>query len=363
MSLVPDVHRIAVLRANALGDYLFVLPALEAVRAAYPAAEIVLLGAPWHAEALTGRPGPVDRVLVVPAGPGIRAAVAGDPMPADQLPRFVEAARAEGFDLALQLHGGGGNSNPLVSALGARVTAGLRAPGAPALDRNLPYANYQPEVFRHLEVVALVGAEPVTYRPRFAVTPADRKEAERAVPAANGARRVVLHPGATDPRRRWPAARFAAVGRSLLGGGTEVLVTGQPDEKDLVAEVCAGAGPNARPVVGELSTGGLAALLEGAALVVANDTGPFHLAAAVGTPVVGVFWVGNYMNFAPTDRASYRPIISWTVHCPLCGVDCTRELYPHRGGRPPCRHRVSFVADVPVVEVLAEAEDLLGSGA
>jgi len=72
---VPEVEKIAVLRANALGDYLFCLPALESLRAAYPQAEIVLLGAPWHSRFLTGRSGPVrNRVVVVPALPGIRSA-------------------------------------------------------------------------------------------------------------------------------------------------------------------------------------------------------------------------------------------------------------------------------------------------
>src|SRR5439155_12340988 len=59
----PGVEKIAVLRANALGDFIFALPALDALRAAYPAAELVLLGAPWHARLLTGRPGPVDRAV------------------------------------------------------------------------------------------------------------------------------------------------------------------------------------------------------------------------------------------------------------------------------------------------------------
>jgi ADP-heptose:LPS heptosyltransferase len=63
---VPGVRRIAVLRANALGDFIFALPALEALRAAYPQAEIVLLAKKWHATFLQGRPGPVDRVVVVP---------------------------------------------------------------------------------------------------------------------------------------------------------------------------------------------------------------------------------------------------------------------------------------------------------
>jgi ADP-heptose:LPS heptosyltransferase len=361
VSLVPDVHRIAVLRANALGDYLFVVPALEALRAAYPDAEIVLLGAPWHAEVLTGRPGPVDRVLVAPAGPGIRGPIPDDPVPAERRPAFLDRARAERLDLALQLHGGGGNSNPLVAALGARVTAGLRAPGAPALDRTVAYTNFQPEVFRYLEAVGLVGADPVTYRPRFAVTDADRKAAEAAAPTRNGEPRVVIHPGATDARRRWPAARFATVARALLADGADVVVTGQPDERGLVDEVCAGAGPRARPLIGALGVGGLAALLEGAALVVANDTGPLHLAAAVGTPVVGVFWVGNLINSAPVDRDTCRAVVSWTMHCPLCGTPSNGDLYPDRGAPAPCRHRVTFVADVPIAEVLAEAQDLIGS--
>ncbi|MCK1835355.1 glycosyltransferase family 9 protein, partial [Micromonospora sp. R42003] len=172
---VPDVERIAVLRANALGDFIFVLPALDALRSAYPSAEIVLLGAPWHAALWRDRPGPVDRVLVVPAAPGIR-----DPGPGESpgdVPGFLAAARAERFDLALQVHGGGANSNPLVAGLGARVTAGLRAEGAPPLDRWLRYVYYQHEVIRYLEVAALVGAPATTITPSLAVTAADRAEA------------------------------------------------------------------------------------------------------------------------------------------------------------------------------------------
>src|SRR5436309_7008981 len=68
---VRGVRKIAVLRANALGDFIFALPALEALRAAYPQAEIVLLAKGWHATFLKGRPGPVDRVVVVPPCEGV----------------------------------------------------------------------------------------------------------------------------------------------------------------------------------------------------------------------------------------------------------------------------------------------------
>jgi ADP-heptose:LPS heptosyltransferase len=333
MRTIADVHRIAVLRANALGDYIVALPALEALRAAYPDAEIVLLGAP---------------LVIAPACPGIREPVPDDPVPAEQLPQFLELARGEQFDVALQMHGGGRHSNPLVSQLGARVTAGLRAPDAPPLDRNLPYHFYQPEVFRYLEVAELVGAPPVTYRPQFVVRDDDVREAQR----------VVLHPGANDLRRRWPAANFGALAKALARQGLDVVVTGTAGERDLVAEVCEQAGPDVRSLAGELTIGGFAAVLADAAAVVSNDTGALHLAAAVGTPAVGLFWVGNVISFARPDRSAYRPIISWRIHCPRCGVDCTTDLYPERAGEG-CEHQDSFLVDIPVAEVEAETRQLL----
>ncbi|WDZ86424.1 glycosyltransferase family 9 protein [Micromonospora cathayae] len=356
---VPDVERIAVLRANALGDFVFVLPALDALRAAYPEAELVLLGAPWHAELLRDRPGPVDRVLVVPPAPGIRDPVRGEP--ASEPARFLAAARAERFDLALQLHGGGGNSNPLVNGLGARLTAGLRAEDAPPLDRWIRYVYYQNEVLRYLEVVGLVGAPATTVVPRFPVTDADRAEARRVLGDPDRPR-VALHPGATDTRRRWPAGRFAEVARELVADGYEVLVTGTPAEQELVDRVVAAAKVPVRPQVGTLDLGALAACYAGCALVISNDTGPLHLAAAVGAATIGVYWVGNLINSGHLLRGRHRPIMSWTVHCPVCGVDCTRGVYPARPGDGECPHRDSFVTDVPTVEVVETARELLRAG-
>jgi ADP-heptose:LPS heptosyltransferase len=356
----PGVSRIAVLRANALGDFMFSLPALDALRAAYPDAEITLLGAPWHARLLAGRPGPVDRVLVVPPVPGIRSPEPGESTVERAARSTVDwPPPGERFDLAIQLHGGGRNANPFTLALGAPLTVGLRAEDAPPLDRWIRYVYYQPEVFRYLEVVGLVGARPVGYEPRLAVTEQDLLEVKAVLGEDGGTPRVVLHPGATDARRRWPATRFAEVGDALAAAGAEVLVTGTAPERDVVAEVVASMRRPVRPLVGEVSMGGLAALLSGCAVVIANDTGPLHLAAAVGAPTVGIFWVGNLINGAPVSRGQHRPMVSWTIHCPECGLDCTRDLYPARGGQAPCAHQPSFVADVPAVEVRDAALELL----
>ncbi|MEE6261329.1 glycosyltransferase family 9 protein [Plantactinospora sonchi] len=354
--LVGDVERIAVLRANALGDFIFALPALDALRACYPAAELVLLGAPWHERLLRDRPGPVDRVLVVPPAPGIRTA--GPDEEPDSMDRFLADARRERFDLAIQMHGGGANSNPLVTGLGARVTAGLRAEDAPPLDRWLRYVYYQPEITRYLEVVSLVGASPTGLVPRLAVTDTDLAEA-RAVLGEPDRPRAALHPGASDPRRRWPPERFAEVADHLTDQGYEVLVTGTPEERDVVERVVAAARLPLRPVVGELSLGGLIGCYRDCQVVVANDTGPVHVAAAIDTPTVGVFWVGNLINCAVPLRARHRPIASWTIHCPECGIDCSRDIYPARSGGGTCPHRSSFVTDVPVVEVVEAVTDLI----
>ena len=353
---VANARRIAVLRANAIGDLVVVLPALDALRAAYPEAEIVLLGKSWHAGFLAERPGPVDRVVVVPPSRGVRED--GGHEDALELERFFRAMRRERFDLALQLHGGGRYSNPFVRRLGAVLAAGLKAADAAPLDRWIPYVYYQPEILRFLEVVALVGAEPVGVQPRLAVTERDLAESLAAVPDTAG-RLVALHPGAHDPRRRWPAERFAAVGDALARAGARVLVTGGESEGDLVGAVVASMREPAEGLAGRLSLHGLAGLLSRCALVISNDTGPRHLAEALGTPTVGIYWCGNAINAGPVTRALHRPLLSWVVACPVCGASCTDGPPPARTAGTRCAHNPSFVEEVEVDDVLAHALDLL----
>lgn len=346
---VEGVSRIAVLRANAIGDFIFILPSLEALRAAYPGAEIVLLGRPWHAEFVSrGRPLPVDRAVVVPYSRGVHDPFPGGAENPGELDRFFAAMARERFDLALQLHGGGRNSNPFVLRLGARVTVGLRTPDAPALDRWIRYVYFQPEVFRYLEVVGLVGAEPVGYEPRLAVTGEDLEESRRLVP--EGRPLVAVHPGAGDPRRRWPAEKFAAVGDALAAAGARVVVTGTPAERPLVEAVQGAMAAGAVEACGRLSLGGLAGLLARCRVVVSNDSGPLHVAMAVGAATVGIYWCGNLINSGPVTRARHRPALSWRLDCPLCGRNCLHD---------DCGHKVSFVADVPVEEIRESALDVL----
>ena len=350
-SRLAGVDKIAILRANALGDAIFALPALQALRSAYPEAEIVWLGRSWHGSFWADRPGPVDRVVAIPDG-GIGNEFKHRQDPAE-LATFFAAMEREQFDLAIQMHGGGRNSNPFTLKLGAKTTIGLRTPDAALLDRWVPYIYYQREVLRYLEVVALVGAPPVALEPELAVTAADLQASYEAVPEepqAGDRPLVVLHPGASDSRRHWAAANFAAVGDALAAAGARVVVTGTAKEHDLVEAVVAQMQQEALAAAGRLSLGGLVGLLSRCRVVVANDTGPLHLAAAVGTATVGIYWCGNLITAGPLTRTHHRPAISWRLHCPVCGVNCTTDH---------CDHSASFVDDVTVEEVTESALELL----
>jgi ADP-heptose:LPS heptosyltransferase len=358
---IPDVRKIAMLRANALGDFIVTMPAVAALRAAYPEAEITLLGGPWHRAFVVPGRTPVDRVEVVPVMPGIREE-AGKGEDAREREDFFDRLRAERFDLALGFHGRGVAANPFLNRLGARVTAGLTSDGAAPLDRTLAFDYYQSEVVRYLDVVALVGAPPVTLDPAVAVLPADRQEAGAFLAGLPGFRceqpYVVLHPCAVDVRRMWPAPHFAAAGDVLAEGGYQVLITGSETDRPVVSSIAGAMRRQAFVAAGGSSLGGLAALLAGSVLTIASDTGPLHLARAVGARTVGIHWAPNLVNWGPVTRARHRAAVSWRMPCPQCGV-VPNDPYPFEPQTEACRHLVSFVQDVTVDQVLGLAGELL----
>ena len=380
------VSRIAVLRGGGLGDLMYALPAVAALKAAYPGASVTLLCTPVQAELLSQTVGPVDETVILPFAEGVR------PGPEDphEVERFFAGMRARNFDLAVQVHGGGRYSNPFLLRLGARHTVGTRTPDAAPLERTVPYVYYQHEPLRALEVAGFAGAPPRELEARLQALPEFIQRLGQALPLGNGGlakggsgrgdggpgygRVLVIHPGATDPRRRWPAERFAAVARRAADDGFRVYVVGDSSEKELAETVvelaleqagtgqagtgqpAAGHVAEARPAVeslaGNLSLGELAALLTGSTVVVANDSGPRHLAQALGTSTVGIYWAGNAINAAPLGRSKHRVRLGWVTRCPVCGVDVTQVGWT----APRCPHDESTVKAVEPSEVY---EDVL----
>ena len=348
-ALEGEPRKIAVLRANAIGDFVFALPALAALRQRFPHTEIVLLGLPWHVDFLRGRDSPVDRVVPLPKIRGIGAPEDFDTNELE-LQECIAALRDEAFDLVVQLHGGGRHSNHFVREIQPRQAIGLSTPDALPLDASVRYVYWQPEILRLLEVVSLVGAVPAVLTPALSVKQEDLAEARAACGLPRG-RLVALHAGAGDPRRRWPLENFARTGRTLRDAGWEIAIVGSEQDDTLARSLTEKLAGRAANLAGRLSLGGLAGLLSECRLLIGNDSGPLHIAEAVGTPTVGVYWCGNIVNAGPITRATHRPVLSWRLECPVCGAG----VHDAR-----CTHDAPFADLAPVEEVLEQAFDLLG---
>lgn len=313
-------ERIAILRALQLGDMLCAVPVFRAVRVAHPHAQITLIGLPWarsFAERLSGY---LDDFIEFPGFPGLpeRAVVPEDVV------RFLHAAQARRFDLVLQLHGSGSHINECVQLLGARRSAGFHDAGDVIPDpiRFIPWPVKGTETHRLMRILDAIGVEAQGDTTEFPVTDTDRAElrASHEVARLEGRTYCIVHPGARFPSRRWSPARFAAVADALAAEGMVVVLTGVADEAPVVAEVRALMRTSCVDLTGRLSLGALAALLDGARLVISNDTGISHLASAVGAPSVVIASGSDVERWAPADP--WRHLVLW-----------------HEVGCRPCMHR------------------------
>lgn len=355
---METVKKIAIVRANALGDFIFVLPALRALKETFPGVEIVYLGKAWHQEFLKKRPGLVDRVIIVPPYPGVGAAY-DHPRDEAQLDQFFAEMQTEEFDLAFQFHGGGGNSNPFVKRLGAKKTFGLQTAGAPALDFNVPYIMYFAEPLRYLEVVSKAGARTAFIEPEFESIPSDLNELKVLIPDFQSKKLIVIHPGATDLRRRWSPQNFAAVADFFIETGFTVIITGSDWEREVTDAVLKNMlqKKHVLDFCGKISLAALTGLLSISKLLISNDTGPLHLARALKTPTVATYWCGNVITSPPLSLSTNRTLLSWMIICPLCDKNITG---PDSGKNDTnCNHDVSFVDGISIEQVKIAAFDLL----
>jgi ADP-heptose:LPS heptosyltransferase len=131
---------------------------------------------------------------------------------------------------------------------------------------------------------------------------------------------VCLHPGARDPAKRWPVEHFARLGDALHGAGLEVVLTGSGDERALTATLARAMRAPTINCAAPVSIGAIAALLSRARLLVSNDTGVSHVAAALRLPSVVVFMSTDPRRWAPLDANRHR-----VVHDPA-GIGLRRVL-------------------------------------
>jgi ADP-heptose:LPS heptosyltransferase len=320
----PAVRRVVVVRLRVgLGDLLCSQPALARLRAARPDLRVALVTWPELATVVERLGDAVDELLPFPGADDVPDRPPGRAPDPAAWREFVAAARDRRFDLAVQAYGDRPGANRVTAALGARLTGGFAPtgwtppPGAEAL--HLRYPVHLHEADRHLRLLEHLGLPPGGPAvPSFAVT-GDDEAGAAALLARHGLRRggyAVLHPGASSPTRRWPADAFAAVGDALAADGLAVAVTGTAGERAVTAAVLGAMRAPAADLTGATGLGELAVLLRDAAVLVGNDTGSAHLAAAVGGRAVTVFLAGDPVRWAyrgPRARA-----VAATVACAPC---------------------------------------------
>jgi lipopolysaccharide heptosyltransferase III len=286
-----ELRRVLVVRTDdRVGNALLTVPLALALRDALPGARVDLLLARRQAAVADGLPG--LRVLRFEKTDAFRHPV--------RLLRFLRALRGEGYDAVIDA--AHWHAFSLTSALLARVAARRWLVGAERGEARLyshavpPPRRDLPEVEAKLLLLQGLGFAPP---PRPALQTGlgrDQTDWAEEVLRPIGPRFAALNPGARKRDRRWPVERFAALARALYARGVPSLVTWGPGEQTLarsLVELSAGASTLAPP--SDLAQ--LAALFRRAAIVVANDTGPMHLAAACGAPVLALLHTPDGMRW------------------------------------------------------------------
>lgn len=292
--------RIALIKLGALGDVVYTFPVVSALKAQWPNAHLT-----WIVEARwvdVPRLHPdVDEVVTVDTR-GWRAALRQGRWGTawNELGLFRRAVAGR-FDVAIDAQG------LLKSAAVTWLTrAAIRmgfAPGDCRERGNAWVMTHHAEpvgavhaLTRNLSLPAALGAQVGV--PRFDVRVPASDEAWASALVPSGAPVVTVHPGAGHPGKRWPLERWLALSDRLSASGCRVVIVTGPEDRDTVAEAVK-AMPNSPSVAAPPTVGALAALLRHAAVAVAGDTGPLHLAAALGRRTVGVYGPSDPVTAAP----------------------------------------------------------------
>jgi heptosyltransferase-3 len=340
------VRRVLVVRLRSIGDTVLATPSLHALRRFLPDARIDVLLEDWVAPLLEGS-SDVDRVLTV------RRKSQSSRL------RVARQLRAEGYDVAYNLHGGS-TAALLVRASGARHRVGYADYAYASLHNHAapPSAELWGREKTHSaeQQLALLGwtGVPVSDRPasRLAVTPAAAaavgRRLEDEAKLSPHQPFALIHPAAAFDTKTWAAANFARVVEHLAARGLPAIAVAAPGEEGVVDEVRA---HTRAPLAGftDLSLPELTALAARAALFVGNDSGVAHVAAAVRVPQVVVFGSSNVAHWRPWTSAPAEVVREEMPCAPCPGYTCAEF------GAPECIRRVRPERVLAAVERVLEA--------
>jgi ADP-heptose:LPS heptosyltransferase len=317
-------QRILLLNRNHIGDCLFTTPAIRALRTAYPEAVLVAAVPPTNEDLLASNPC-LSEVLVRPLR-GVSTHL-----------QLLREIRRRKFDLVISFQEKSFVYAALARLSGARLTVSLQHwRTRPFYHRIVPVVPDRHEVEKYHAIAEAVLAPPsrrgagamelhVSREHRMR---ADALLADLGVPKERLL--IGMNAGATMEVKRWPVERFAAVGRELVARhGAAILVLGGPGDEERATSIAA-AVPGAVSVAGRTRLGETAALLRHCRLLISGDTGPLHMAVALGVPTVGLFGPTNPRKYGPWSELGVgrrrASVLRHPRPCPQCDRPCVHTI-------------------------------------
>ncbi|MCW5620308.1 MAG: glycosyltransferase family 9 protein [Burkholderiales bacterium] len=344
-----NARNILAVRLDNIGDVLMTTPALRAIKEANPQRSVTLLTSETGAAAACYIPA-IDHVLRYDA-PWVKSIWQASSLSGLRCLSQITEGR---FDAAIVF------SVYSQSALPAATITWLAGiPLRLAFVRENPYQlltdwvkesephnEIRHEVRRQLDLVASVGYTTTDDHLSFQVEPQDHAQTMEKLEEAgiDPARPfIVVHPGATAASRRYPAAQFAAAMRLIAArtGDHQFVITGGVEERQLVESVRLHGARGAVGMAGQFALGELAALIQRSVLLIANNTGPVHLAAALGTPVVDLYALTNpqHTPWRVLSRVLFHDVpckYCYKSVCPEQHQACLRQVTPEAVAQAAC---------------------------
>lgn len=359
-NLQSPISNILLIRPDHLGDLLLTTPTLRLLRQRHPGARITALVGPWGAPVLAHNPH-VDEIITLPF-PGFARQPKPSPwQPYGLLRRWARRLRGQ-YDLAFILRFDHWWGALLAYMAGVPLRVGYAVPEvAPFLSHPVPYVAGRHEVEQNWVLgIGVLGIGDGSYLvPEPGEFPVEFCVPQQAEEWAGSLLRgdlswIAIHPGAGAAVKLWRAEGWAAVADVLAREtGAQILLTGSEAERPLCVEIAEKLGTQARVMAGQTTLDQLAALFARCRLVLGPDSGPLHLAVAVGAPTVHLYGPVDATTFGPWGAPERHRALTSAWPCIPCNrLDYRRDELAHH----PC------VREISVDEVLNAARRVLAAG-
>ena len=331
------VNRILLIKLRYIGDVVLCTPLLPLIRKRFPKSKLFFLVNPGTEGVLLGNPF-LDEILVIPRQGWMKQLA------------FIRQLRSKGFDIVLDLTDAD-RSAWLSWWSGASVRIGYNREQRwrgncythvlPSAYGSMHMVDYHAQALAPLGIVEAIGL------PKIFIGKEEMQKNERLLADLPSVPQllVLLHPTARYDFKAWPLDRFAAVADWLVGQGVQVALIGTQQEWHIGQQIVSLAKKNLLNLMGKTQIPELAALMKRSALLIANDGGPLHMAAAAGCPTIGLF--------GPSDPGVWGPR-GQAIRVIYKGLDCEECFYPGCSrGEDSCMRKIS------VEEVCQAAQELL----